>query len=164
MKYAKIEKNSVANGPGIRVVLWCQGCSIHCPGCHNESTWDFSKGNDVMLDDITDMFLELNKPYVQGLTLSGGNPLETYNIDTCTEIAKQYKDRFPHKDLWLYTGLLWEDIQHLDIFKYVDVVVDGPYVEKLRDINLPYCGSKNQRVIDVKKSFETKGVVLYEIH
>ena len=164
MKYAKIEYNSTSNGPGIRVVLWCQGCSLHCINCHNQNTWDPDKGNNLTHQDIANMFNEIEKPWVQGLTFSGGHPLEKYNIDECTEIAKKFKEKFKNKDLWLYTGLLWDDIKRLEIINYLDVVVDGPYIDELRDISLPYCGSKNQRVIDVKKSLQSSGVVLYEKH
>lgn len=164
MKYAKIEYNSTSNGPGIRVVLWCQGCSLHCKGCHNQNTWDPNGGLEITQQDIDAMFEELNKPWVEGLTFSGGHPLQTYNIDKCTEIAKKFKEKFPNKNIWLYTGWLWEDIKDFPIMKYIDVIVDGPYIEKQRDISLPYCGSNNQRVIDVQKSLQNKGVVLYETY
>lgn len=164
MRYAKIEYNSTSNGPGIRVVLWCQGCSLHCKGCHNQNTWDPNGGFEITQQNIDEMFEELNKPWVEGLTFSGGHPLQTYNVDKCTEIAKKFKEKFPNKTIWLYTGWLWENIKGLPIMDYIDVIVDGPYIDELRDISLPYCGSKNQRVIDVKKSLQNKGVVLYEIY
>ena len=164
MKYAKIEYNSISNGPGIRVVLWCQGCSLHCTNCHNQNTWDPDKGNNLTHQDVINMFKEIEKPWVRGLTLSGGHPLEKYNIDKCTEISKEFKERFPNKDIWLYTGWLWEDIKDLPIMNYIDVVVDGPYIEEQRNISLPYCGSNNQRVIDVQKSLHNKGVVSHETY
>lgn len=162
MRYAKIEKNSIANGPGIRVVLWCQGCSLHCKGCHNPDTWDENKGTVFTSSDISIIYDELKKPWVSGITFSGGHPLENYNIYMCTYIAEQIKKNYPQKDIWLYTGWLWEDVKDLKIMKYVDVVVDGPYIEEQRNISLPYCGSNNQRVIDVQKSLKENKVILYK--
>lgn len=162
MNYAKIEKNSIANGPGIRVVLWCQGCSLHCKGCHNPQTWDRNSGTPWTPLDIFRIYDELKKPWVRGITFSGGHPLEHYNINYCMNIAKQVKEHYPNKDIWLYTGWLWEDIKDFPIMKYIDVIVDGPYIEKQRNISLPYCGSNNQRVIDVQKSLKSEKVILYE--
>ena len=162
MRIAKIEKNSVANGPGIRVVIWCQGCSLNCEGCHNKEAQDPEKGRIINPDDICDIYYELEKPWVRGVTFSGGHPLEAHNIDGCMDIMKSLKSNFPEKDIWLYTGFVWEDIKHLEILNYVDVVVDGPYIQAQRNIMLPYRGSENQRVIDVKRSLNGEGVVLYE--
>ena len=162
MRVAKIEKNSVANGPGVRVVVWCQGCSVQCPGCHNKSTWDSNGGEVFTCSDGFEVIEMLKFPWVDGLTLSGGHPLEPYNIDMCTELCKGVKDSAPDKSIWLYTGWFWEDIKHVPIFQFVDVVVDGPYIDTLRDISLPYCGSTNQRVIDVKASLGSNEIVLYK--
>ena len=115
----------------------------------------------IYLQNIVNIFNEIEKPWVRGLTLSGGHPIEKYNINGCTEIAKKFKEKFKDKDLWLYTGLLWDDIKNLEIINYLDVIVDGPYIDELRDISLPYCGSKNQRVIDVKKSLQENTLILY---
>ena len=164
MRYAKIEYNSISNGPGIRVVLWFQGCSLHCKGCQNPETWDRDSGTPWVSSDIFKIYNELKKPWVRGLTFSGGHPLEYYNINSCMHIAEKVKENYPDKDIWLYTGYLWEDIKDLPIMKYIDVIVDGPYIEEQRNISLPYCGSNNQRVIDVKKSLQNKGVVLYETY
>lgn len=161
MNIAKIEKNSVSNGPGIRVVIWCQGCSLQCKGCHNPETWNPEGGRSINPDDIYDIYKELEKPWVRGVTFSGGHPLEAYNVDACMDLMKNFKHLFPDKDIWLYTGFVWEDIKHLEIVNYIDVVVDGPYIESERNIMLPYCGSNNQRVIDVKKSLQSSEVVLY---
>lgn len=159
---AKIEKDSISNGPGIRVILWCQGCTIHCKDCHNPQTWDSTKGRQYTKEDDKILFSELGKPYVQGITLSGGHPLEPYNIDFCRHIAKRVKLLYPSKDVWLYTGWLWEDIKDLEIIQYIDVIVDGPFVKDKRNITLPYCGSTNQRVIDVKQSIKHNKVILYK--
>ena len=160
MRYAKIEKNSVANGTGIRVVLYTQGCSLHCKGCHNQQTWDFNGGRMLDVKVIQTICSELEKPYIAGLTLSGGHPLEPENIEVCTSLCKYLKRRFPEKTIWLYTGWHWEDINHMEIMKYIDVVVDGPYIEKQRDISLKFRGSKNQRVIDCQKSLANKTIIL----
>lgn len=161
MRYVKIERNSVANGVGIRTVLWCQGCSLHCKGCHNPHTWDFDSGKIFDVKAIRTICEELEKPYVAGLTLSGGHPLEPNNIKECTALCRYLKTKYPQKTIWLYTGWLWESIKQLDIMKYIDVVVEGPYIESLRDITLKYCGSKNQRVIDVKKSLTENKLVIF---
>lgn len=162
MRYAKIEHNSVANGPGVRVVLWCQGCSLHCKGCHNESTWDPDGGKMFGCHEGGEILEWLKLPWISGLTLSGGHPLEPYNIDMCTELCMEAKEVVRDKTIWLYTGWLWEDIKDLPIMKYIDVIVDGPFIEELKDISLPYSGSKNQRVIDVQKSLQYNTLVLYE--
>lgn len=168
MKYAKIEKNSIANGPGVRVVVWCQGCSIHCPGCHNKCTWDPNDGEYITQFDIIDIFEELEKPWVKGITFSGGHPLEDYNIEGVIELASNIKEKFPEKDIWLYTGLKL----NLDDFnnnsslstclKLCDVIVDGPYIQEQRNINLPYRGSNNQRLIDVNETLKNNKIILYE--
>ena len=162
MRIAKIEHNSVSNGPGIRTVIWCQGCSLHCYNCHNQSTWDPLGGREMTQEDIREIYKELEKPWVQGVTLSGGHPLESYHIYEVTELAKNLKKRFPHKDIWLYTGRTWDFVCNLPIVNYVDVVVDGEYRDEERDITLPYCGSRNQRVIDVRKTFKDGQLTLYK--
>lgn len=167
MRIAKIERNSIANGPGIRLVVWCQGCSIHCPGCHNQETWDPDGGEHITQFDIISIFEELEKPWIRGITFSGGHPLEDYNIKGVIELAESIKDRFPEKDIWLYTGkeLTLEDIKSdNDIgtcLQLCDVVIDGPYIEDQRDITLPYCGSKNQRLIDIQQSLKNNNIVMW---
>lgn len=178
MYYHKIEKTSVSNGTGIRVVLWVSGCSIHCRGCQNPGTW--SKNSGKLFDDEAkkELFEALDKPYIQGITFSGGHPLEEYNLTDVYVLIKEIKERFPDKDIWLYTGLTFDNIlglivdnleiiddslpELLEIIKLCDVVVDGMYVESLRDIRLKWCGSSNQRVIDVQKSIKENKIVLYE--
>lgn len=169
MRVAKIEKNSVANGPGVRLVVWCQGCSIHCPGCHNKDTWDMFGGRDFTNEDIEEIIEYLNQDYVSGITFSGGHPLEWYNIDYVICTIKEIRKRCPNKTIWLYTG--WT-LDYMDIFDeddsigqclgMCDVVVDGPYIEEQRNIALPYCGSSNQRVIDIAKTLENEYITLYE--
>ena len=161
MNYHKIEKFSIANGTGIRVVLWCSGCGVHCKNCHNPETWDRCSGKPWTEESEKELFEALDKDYISGITYSGGNPLEEYNTEAVTDIAKKIKERFPNKTQWLYTGFVWEDIKDLEIMKYIDVLVDGPYIEEQRDISLKWRGSSNQRVIDVQKSLELNQIVLY---
>ena len=175
MNYHKIEKTSVANGTGIRVVLWVSGCSLHCKGCHNPETWDVCSG--MPFDDKAkeELFEALDKSYIQGITLSGGHPLEGENVQTIYLLIKEIKEKFPTKDIWLYTGLTLEQIfptvvtDDFDIKRFYrqmitmmsDVVVDGKYVEELRDITLKWKGSSNQRVIDMGKTIREGKIILY---
>lgn len=186
MNYHKIEKFSVANGTGIRVVLWVSGCSLHCKGCHNPQTWAFDSGK--LFDETAkqELFEALDKPYIQGITFSGGHPLENENIDAIYELCLIIKKNFPEKDIWLYTGYnldailplfqtmprdtyIWNENTILlgriaNIISLCDVVVDGPYIEEQRDITLPFCGSKNQRLIDVKETLKQGQIVQYKIN
>lgn len=174
MNYHKIEKFSVANGEGIRVVLWVSGCSLHCRGCHNPQTWDFNSGKLFDEDAKKELFEALDKPYIQGITFSGGHPLEDCNVLDIYHLIQSIKIKYKTKDVWLYTGLLWEDIMAKDddicdklrqrIVAMCDVVVDGPYIEEQRDITLPFCGSKNQRLIDVKETLKQGQIVQYKIN
>lgn len=173
MNYHKIEKTSIANGTGIRVVLWCSGCRVGCHGCHNPETWSFNSG--VLFDDVAkqELFEALNKPYIQGITFSGGHPLENNNVETIYLLLKEIKEKFPSKDIWLYTGYTWESIfpqvmtsdlnlnrfYRQGIVEMCDVVVDGPYIEEQRDITLGFRGSKNQRLIDVKETMKQGKIV-----
>ena len=149
------------NGDGFRVTLFVSGCSLHCPNCQNPETW--AKDGGVLFDDEAreEIFEELKKPYVSGITLTGGHPLESYNLKKCTELCKQIKTKFKNKTIWLYTGFVFERVQNLEIMDYVDVVVDGPFVENLKDVSLKWRGSKNQRVIDVKKTKQQNKIVLH---
>lgn len=161
MRYADITTCDIANGTGIGVVLWCQGCSLNCPGCQNKCTHAAAEGKLFTLKELGKIIDELKRPQVSRLTLSGGHPLEPYNIEACTELCKTVKTIVPNTEIWCYTGWLWENVKDLEIVKfYVDVLVDGPYIEDLRDITLPWRGSSNQRVIDVKASLRANKVVL----
>ena len=177
MNYHKIEKTSIANGEGIRVVLWVSGCSLHCRGCHNPSTWNVNSGKHFDETAKKELFEALDKPYIQGITFSGGHPLEDENLDYVRCLISEIKEKFPSKDIWLYTGYTWDKItmrlgeivgnDNYKRFKYhtiieqCDVVVDGAYVEEQRDITLKFRGSKNQRLIDVQKSLLEDEVILY---
>lgn len=161
MNYAAITKQDMLNGDGIRVTLWVQGCNRYCKGCHNPETWDRCLGQPWTEESEQELFEALDKDYISGITYSGGHPLEEYNIEIVTDIAKKIKERFPNKTQWLYTGFVWEEVKDLEIMKYIDILVDGPYIEEQRDISLKWRGSSNQRCIDVKKSLELNQIILY---
>ena len=162
MNYHKIEKFSTNNGPGIRVTFWCSGCLHHCYNCHNPQTWDKNTGQLVTKDTYKELALALTPQYISGVTWSGGDPLHPDNRDEIENLITFVNDNF-QKTQWLYTGYLWEDIKDLTLIKHLDVLIDGPYIEELRDISLPFRGSSNQRIIDVQESLKQNKVILYEI-
>lgn len=163
MRYADITTCDLANGKSLGVVLWCQGCSLNCPGCQNLCTHAAAEGKEFTKKEEDLIIAELSRPQINRLTLSGGHPLESYNIEACLQLCKRVKSELPNTQIWCYTGWLWEDVKDLELVKfYVDVLVDGPYVESLRDITLPWRGSLNQMVIDVKASLKANSIVLYE--
>jgi anaerobic ribonucleoside-triphosphate reductase activating protein len=161
MNYIKITKNDIANGPGVRCALWVAGCNCHCKGCHNPSTWSFSEGRPFNMDSLNELFDAIDRSYIQGLTLTGGNPLD--NAPEILAISRRFKERFPTKDLWLYSGYTYEEIIQSEVFRcileYVDVIVDGPYIEEQRDITLKFRGSRNQRLIDVKETLKQDKII-----
>ena len=169
MNYLGIDKASISNGPGVRVVLWVSGCSIHCKGCQNPESWDFCAGKLFDESAKQELFEALNKPYIKGITFSGGNPIERKNVGCVFYLITEIKERFPDKDIWLYTGskVHIEDfappyldmIVQNEIFRRCDVVVDGPYIEEQRDITLKFRGSKNQRLIDVKETLKQGKII-----
>ena len=166
MNYIKVTKNDIANGIGVGCVLWVSGCDIHCKNCHNQSTWDFNSGQLFTDDTMQEILLTLTKPYISRFTISGGHPLDQHNAPKVLEIAKRVKMVFPNKDIWIYSGYTWEDIIQNDtlkeILKYTDVLVDGAYIDELRDISLAFRGSSNQRIIDVQKTLDSNEVVLWQ--
>ena len=162
MRYNLIRKMDIADGPGVRVSLFVQGCEFHCKYCFNAETWDFEKGKE-QTDEVIDRVIDLAKEdYVQGLSILGGEPLHERNIDGVTKLAKKFREVYPKKDIWLWSGFHFEDRKDREIMKYLDVMVDGQYVDELHDFRLKYCGSSNQRVIDVKKTLKNNEIVLYE--
>lgn len=162
MRYADITTCDIANGKHLGVVLWCQGCSLNCPGCHNLDSHACESGKEFTEREEILIFEELKKPQIKRLTLSGGHPLEPYNIDTCTKLCQRVKKNFPDIKIWCYTGWLWQDVKDLYIMNYIDVLVDGPYIADQRDITLAWRGSSNQRVIDVQASIKNNNVTLYK--
>ena len=166
MNYEKIDKCSVSNGLGVRTVLWISGCNVHCKNCHNQSTWDFNSGIPFTEETMQEILYDLSKPYIKGLTLSGGHPLDPHNAPKVLEIVKRVKMVFPNKDIWIYSGYVWEDIIKdetlREILKYTDILVDGAYIDELRDISLQFRGSSNQRIIKVKESLTENKVILWQ--
>lgn len=164
MNYHKIEKFSVENGNGIRVVLWVSGCSLHCKGCQNPNTHSFNSGKPFDETAKQELFEALDKPYIQGITFSGGHPLEPENFETVLNLAKEIKEKFPTKDIWLYTGYLYEELYYRRISRillYIDVLIDGEFIEEQKDLTLKWRGSTNQRVIDVKETLKQGKIILY---
>lgn len=149
MNYMAIYRASLADGEGWRTVLFVSGCSHHCKGCHNQCSWDPNAGNKFT-DEVKEYLFSCITDNIAGLTLSGGDPLYKGNIKEITELCKEFKERFPNKTIWLYTGNLYRDSKHLEVMKYVDVVVDGEFREEYKDTTLAFRGSINQRIIDVK--------------
>lgn len=161
MKYNKIRKMDIANGPGIRVSIFMQGCSFHCEGCFSEETWDFEKGKEFNDKTIKTVLELCDNPTIKGLSILGGEALHPKNIEGTTKLAKAFKEKFKDKNLWIWSGFLFENIKNKEVLKYTDVLVDGQFNIKLRDPRLKYCGSTNQRVIDVQKSLKKDKVILF---
>ena len=154
------------NGDGLRVTCWVSGCNMGCFNCYNPQTWDFNSGIPFTEDTMQEILYDLSKPYIKGCTLSGGHPLDPHNAPKVLEIVKRVKMVFPNKDIWIYSGYVWENIMKdetlREILKYIDVLVDGAYIDELRDISLPFRGSSNQKIIDVQKSLVENKVILWE--
>ncbi len=161
MRYHNITKDDMLNGDGLRVVLWVAGCAHACPGCHNPVTWDPEGGLPFDEAARREIYEELEKDYVSGITFSGGDPLHPANIRGVTELARQIRSDFPDKTIWLYTGSTWNEVRDLEVARYVDVLVDGTFQEAKKDNTLRWKGSSNQQVIDVQKTLKTGEVVLH---
>jgi anaerobic ribonucleoside-triphosphate reductase activating protein len=155
VNYGKIKPVDVANGEGVRVSLFVSGCPHKCKGCFNAELWNYNAGQDMTTDDLAEIIHLCSKPYISGLSLLGGEPLDPKNVETVTLIAQYFKRYFHNKTIWCYTGYEWEQVKHLSIMKYIDVLVDGKFVQELADPRLRFRGSSNQRIIDVKKSLES---------
>jgi anaerobic ribonucleoside-triphosphate reductase activating protein len=171
MNYIKITKNDIANGEGVRVVLWLSGCNHKCKGCHNPQAWDVNSG--ILFDEEAEkeLFEALDKSYISGITFSGGDPLHENNIKDVLNLVNKIRLLLPEKTIWLYSGYVWEDIflptrdelsrMRRDIISQCDVFVDGRYIDELRNITLKWRGSRNQRVIDCKKSIQENKIILF---
>lgn len=169
MNYGEIKKYDIANGEGVRVSLFVSGCTHHCKGCFNEETWDFSFGKPFTGETKTEIIEALSQSFINGLSLLGGEPFEKQNQRALLPFLKEVKSLFPEKNIWCYTGYTLESdlLQNNsrarcectdEMLKYIDVLVDGEYIEELKDISLPFCGSSNQRIIDVKGTIQS-GIV-----
>ena len=172
MNYADIKQYDVANGLGVRVSLFVSGCTHHCKNCFNPETWDFNYGNPFTEAEIRQILNYLRPDYVEGLTLLGGEPFEPSNQESLLPLLRQVKEEYPEKNIWCYTGYLFDSqilgemCQKSEVTKemlsYIDILVDGPFVEEKKNLKLRFRGSENQRIIDVKKSLESGKVVLWE--
>lgn len=173
MNYGTIKKNDIANGEGVRVSLFVSGCTHHCRNCFNEEAWDFSYGNPFTPETEEEILDALSPDYINGLTLLGGEPFEPENQRALLPFLKRVRERFPEKDIWCYTGylmdkeLLEENRARCEVtdrmLGMIDVLVDGRFVEGLKDISLPFRGSSNQRIIDVRASLENSGIVMKKL-
>ena len=161
MNYHNITKDEMLNGEGLRVVLWVAGCNHHCPGCQNPVTWEEDGGLPFDEAAEEELFEALGRDYISGITFSGGDPLFPANRKEVTRLAKKIKETMPDKNIWLYTGYRWEEISADPAIQYIDVLIDGRFVQDLMDPKLHWKGSFNQRIIDVQKSLKTCSLHLY---
>ncbi len=172
MNYATIKNCDIANGPGVRVSLFVSGCTHRCKGCFNEVAWDFNYGKPFTQDTVDEILNMLSPDYVKGITLLGGEPFEPENQPAILDLLRQIKKKYPEKSVWAFSGYLfdkdilagrlgpWEITE--EYLSYVDVLVDGPFVEGKKDLSLRFRGSSNQRIIDVKKTLQKGDIVLWE--
>ena len=160
MNYNKIRKMDISNGPGVRVSIFMQGCTFNCKNCFNPETHDFNGGKEFTHDTIDRVLKLCDKDYIEGLSILGGEPLHPFNIAGTIELSKLFKEKFPSKTIWLWTGFKFENIVNKEILNYIDVLVDGQFEEEHKDIRLKYCGSTNQRVIDVQKTIKENKIIL----
>lgn len=149
------------NGDGLRVVLWVSGCDHACPGCHNPITWDLCGGLEFDSRARQELFSELAKDHIDGLTLSGGDPLHPANRQAVLSLLREVRQLFPDKTVWVYTGYLWEDVCNLESMQFIDVLIDGKFILAKRRNGLRWVGSDNQRIIDVPATFKSGKIKLY---
>lgn len=173
MNYSLIRKCDIANGPGVRISLFVSGCTHHCPGCFQPETWDFNYG-ERFTKQTQEKILELLKPdYISGLTILGGEPMESKNILGVCELISQVKRFYPDKTVWLYSGYTFEQLSRptssvttniiiYNIMRRLDILVDGPFIEEKKDLRLKFCGSSNQRLIDLRKTEAAGEIVLWK--
>ena len=161
MRYHNITHDDMLNGDGLRVVLWVAGCNHQCPQCHNPITWDISGGIPFDETAKAEIFAELNKDYISGITFSGGDPLHPDNRADIAALIAEIRTNYPQKTIWLYTGYVWDAINTLPYISMIDVLVDGPFLLEQKDVKLYWRGSANQRVIDVKETMRLGKIVLW---
>lgn len=171
MKYAKIKKCDVANGPGVRVSLFVSGCNHHCKNCFNREAWDFNYGKEFTEDEQNEIIEDLKPEYITGLSLLGGEPFERTNQEGLVPLIKKVKEKYPNKKIWCYTGFTFDNqiIGEMikkegrkttkEMLENIDYIVDGKFIEELKDPKLRFRGSSNQRIIDVKKSLRENKII-----
>ncbi len=163
MKYNIVRKMDISNGPGVRVSVFMQGCEFHCKNCFNPETWSFEGGKDFTQGTIDEVLDLCNQDYIKGLSILGGEPMHPKNIEGTTKLAKAFKEKYPNKNLWMWSGFQFDkDLKDKEVMKYVDVLVDGRYVDELHNPTLKWKGSSNQRVIDVQKSLKENKITFWE--
>jgi anaerobic ribonucleoside-triphosphate reductase activating protein len=162
MNYHNITKDDMLNGDGLRTVLWVAGCTHHCHNCQNPITWDVNGGIPFDKDAEDELFAELSKPYIEGITFSGGDPLHPFNRDEVFRLAKRIREELPTKNIWLYTGYLWEEICEIPEIELLDVVAEGKFIQDLFDPKLHWVGSSNQRVINVQQTLKENRIILHK--
>ena len=169
MNYATIKNCDIANGPGVRVSLFVSGCTHRCPGCFNEVAWDFDYGTPFTEETVEQILGMLRPNHIRGLTLLGGEPFEPQNQGAIVELLRRVKQELPEKSIWAFSGYLFDkDIlsgrlgDTSEYLSYLDVLVDGPFVEAKKNLSLRFRGSENQRLIDVKKSLAVGEVILWQ--
>ena len=162
MRYAKIRKMDISNGPGVRGSIFLQGCEFHCKNCFNPETWNFDGGlefDNSVIEEVLDLCKE---DHITGLSILGGEPMHQKNIEGTCLLAKKFKEEYPNKTIWCWSGFLFDqDLKDKEVLNYIDVLVDGQFVDEKRNPNLKWRGSSNQRVIDVAKSLKNNKVILY---
>lgn len=171
MNYATIKNCDIANGPGVRVSLFVSGCTHRCKGCFNEVAWDFSYGEPFTQETIDQIIAMLRPAYIQGLTLLGGEPFEPQNQEPIVKLLRQVKKELPEKSIWAFSGYVLEVILSgrlgdpeiiKEYLSYLDVLVDGPFVESRKNLSLRFRGSENQRLIDIPATLARGEIVLWE--
>lgn len=169
MNYADIRPIDVANGPGVRVSVFVSGCTHHCKECFNPETWDFGYGKPFGEEEIQEILNDLSKPYIHGLSILGGEPFEPQNQGAVLELVRRVREEFPEKDIWCYSGYLFENLaagqvgaHSRTLLGLLDVLVDGPFVLEQKELSLRFRGSANQRLIDVPASLEAGQVLIWD--
>lgn len=162
MRYNKIRKMDISNGPGVRVSIFEQGCTFNCKNCFNPETHDFAGGEEFTEETMEKVLSLCNNENIEGLSILGGEPLHPKNIEGTTKLAKTFKERYPEKNLWVWSGFSFDrDLKDKEVLKYVDVLVDGQYKDELSNPKLKWKGSENQRVINVQESLKNNQVILH---
>ena len=163
MRYNKIRKMDISDGPGVRVSIFMQGCTFNCEKCFNPETHDFKGGKEFNDETINRVLKLCENENIEGLSILGGEPMHPQNIEGTTKLAKAFKEKFPNKNIWAWTGFQFDkNLKDTEVVKYLDVLVDGQYVDALHNPTLHWKGSSNQRVIDVQKSLKDNKISIIE--